>query len=155
VGRVVDEPDDKRVEQALDLVAGERYQLVRPGMAGVFVGADDSEESMGEHRESYPAVPGRPASDLVFVQSGEALAGLEGLLNRPSASGDLHQGGQRYVGGRIAAVEGEFTGAPVAAHEQLVVAGPVVGDVGQGPVVKAVEKSRDRQTPPWPDRAGR
>lgn len=74
VGRVVDEPDDKRVEQALDLVAGERYQLVRPGMACVFVGADDSEESMGEHRESDPAVPGRPASDLVFVQSGQALA---------------------------------------------------------------------------------
>lgn len=65
----------------------------------MFVGADDGEEGVGEHGEGDPAVPGGPASDLVFVESGQALAGLEGLLDRPSASGDPHQGGQRNPGG--------------------------------------------------------
>lgn len=34
VSRVVDGPNDECVEQALDFVAGERYQLVRPRVAG-------------------------------------------------------------------------------------------------------------------------
>ena len=37
----------------------------------------------------------RPAADLVLVQAGQALAGLEVLLHRPAAAGDLDQGGQR------------------------------------------------------------
>ncbi|AWW41827.1 hypothetical protein DN051_38630 [Streptomyces cadmiisoli] len=95
MGRIVDVLDDERNEQALDLVAGERYQSVGPGVAGVFVGTDDREEGMGEHREGDPAVPGCPASDPVFVRSGQAFAGREDLLDRPSASGNPHQGGQR------------------------------------------------------------
>ena len=54
------------------------------GVACVFVGADDGEEGVGEHGEGDPAGPGGVAADLVLVQSGQALAGLEGLLHPPS-----------------------------------------------------------------------
>lgn len=35
------------------------------------------EKGVGEHGEGDPAEPGRPASDLVLIESGQALAGLE------------------------------------------------------------------------------
>lgn len=73
VGRVVDSLGNEGDEQAGDLVAGERDQLVLGGLAGVFVRADDGEEGVGEHGEGYPARPGRVTADLVFVQSGQAL----------------------------------------------------------------------------------
>jgi hypothetical protein len=47
VGDVVEGLDNECDEQALDLVAGQRDQPVRSGVAGVFVGADDGEEGMG------------------------------------------------------------------------------------------------------------
>lgn len=77
VGCIAHGPDDERREQSLDLVAGERNQPVRGGMAGVFVGRDDGEEGVGEHGQSDPARPRGEAADLVFVQSGQALSGLE------------------------------------------------------------------------------
>ena len=83
VGRVVEGLDDEGDEQALDFVAGERYQGVRRGVVGVFVGADDGEEGVGEHGQGDPAGPGRVAADLVLVQSCQALAGLERLFSRP------------------------------------------------------------------------
>lgn len=83
VGRVVDGPDDEGDEQALDFVAGERYEGVRCGVAGVFVGAYDGEEGVGEHGQGDPAAPGCVAADLVLVQSGQALAGLECLFHSP------------------------------------------------------------------------
>jgi hypothetical protein len=46
MARAVARPDDERGEQALDLVARERYQLVRPWVACVFVGTDDGEEGV-------------------------------------------------------------------------------------------------------------
>lgn len=52
MGDVVVGLDDERDEQALDLVAGQRDQPVWGGFAGVFVGADDGGEGVGEHRES-------------------------------------------------------------------------------------------------------
>ena len=52
-------------------------------------------EGMGEHRQGGPAVPGAPAADLVLVKATEALAGLEGLLDRPAPAGDPDQDGQR------------------------------------------------------------
>jgi hypothetical protein len=70
-------------EQALDFVAGERYEGVWCGVAGVLVGADDGEEGMGEHGQGDPAGPGRVAADLVLVQSGQGLAGLERLFHSP------------------------------------------------------------------------
>ncbi len=44
VSHVVERLDGDRDEQALDLVAGQRYQVSRPGTAGVFVGSDDGKE---------------------------------------------------------------------------------------------------------------
>jgi len=54
----------------------------------VLVGADDGQEGVGTHREGYPAQPGGVAADLVLIQAGEALAGLEGLLDLPAGSGE-------------------------------------------------------------------
>ena len=96
VGCVVGRPNDECDEQALDLVAEQRDQPVRGGIAGVFVRADDSEEGMGEHGEGDPAGPGRVAAELVLVQAGQALSGLERLFDPSSGSRDLHQGWQEY-----------------------------------------------------------
>lgn len=74
MGGIVDGPNDEGDEQALDLVAGERYEAVRCRLPGVFIGSDDSEEGMGEHGEGDPAGPGRVAADLVLVQSGQAFS---------------------------------------------------------------------------------
>jgi hypothetical protein len=52
-------------------------------VAGVFVGSDDGEEGVREHGEGDPAGSGRVAADLVLVQAGQALAGLEELLHPP------------------------------------------------------------------------
>jgi hypothetical protein len=54
---MVDGSDDEGGEQALDLVAGERDQLTWPGVVGVFGGAHDGEEGVGEHGEGDPAGP--------------------------------------------------------------------------------------------------
>jgi hypothetical protein len=72
-----------RIEQPLDLVAGERDEPVRYGVPGVFVGADNGEEGVSEHGQGDPAGPGGVAADLVLVESGQAFSGLEGLLHPP------------------------------------------------------------------------
>lgn len=50
----------------------------------MFVGADDGEEGVGEHGQGDPVGPGGEAAELVLVQAGQALSGLEGLLHPPS-----------------------------------------------------------------------
>ncbi|MFI6085724.1 hypothetical protein ACIBBB_33090 [Streptomyces sp. NPDC051217] len=80
---VVDAVGDERDEQACDLVASERDEVVQGGMAGVFICADDGQEGGGEHGEGDPAGTGRVAADLALVQSGHALSGLERLLDPP------------------------------------------------------------------------
>ncbi len=57
VSCLVSGPDEERCEQALDLVAGERDQSVRGGVAGVFVGADDGKEGVSEHGQGDSARP--------------------------------------------------------------------------------------------------
>ncbi|WP_431607810.1 ISAs1 family transposase [Streptomyces lunaelactis] len=104
-------------EQALDLVAGQRDQVVRCGLVCVFVGADDCEEGMGQHREGDPAGPGGVAADLVLVQPGQPLLALEGLLHPPSGTCDLDQRGQGCRRGGVTAVVGKFTGGAVAADQ--------------------------------------
>lgn len=96
VGDVVEGLDDECYEQVLNLVAGQWDQPVRSGVAGVFVGADDGEEGVGEHREGAPAGPGGVATDLVLIEPGQPFLGLEGLFHTPSGSGDPHQLGQRH-----------------------------------------------------------
>ncbi|GAA2436722.1 hypothetical protein GCM10010191_59410 [Actinomadura vinacea] len=71
MGHVVHGLDDKHREQALDLVTGERDQPVRGGMAGVFVGADDGEEGVGEHGQGHRG--GREAA-VVGEFTGGAVA---------------------------------------------------------------------------------
>jgi hypothetical protein len=83
VGYLAHGPDDQGDEQSLDLVAGERDKPVRCGAPDVFVGADNGEEGVSEHGQGDPAGPGGVAADLVLVESGQALSGLEGLLHTP------------------------------------------------------------------------
>src|SRR5262249_33571061 len=85
-----------------------------------------------------PARPRGEAAELVLVQSGQALSGLEGLLHPPSRPGDADQCGQGRRGRRPAAVVGEFTGGAVAADQQPVTAWPGLGQVDDGPIVEAV-----------------
>lgn len=122
VGRIVHGPEDECREQALELVAGERDQPVRGGVAGVFIGADDGEEGVREHGQGDPAGPRGEAADLVLAQSGQALSGLKGLLHSPSRPSNPHQRGQGHRGRRPAAVVGEFASGAIAADQQLVAA---------------------------------
>ena len=52
-------------------------------VALVFAGAGGGEVGQGEHREGDVGVPGPPGADLVVVQAGFVLRGLEALLDRP------------------------------------------------------------------------
>lgn len=83
MGGVVDRTDDESDEQTLDLVAAQRYEVVRCRLAGVLIGSQDGEEGVGKHGEGHPAGPGRVAADLVLVQGGQSLSGLEELLHPP------------------------------------------------------------------------
>jgi hypothetical protein len=65
-----------------DFVAGEWYLPVGGGIAGG-VGGGDGQDGGGEHGQGDPPVPGGPAAGLVLIQAGQALGGLEILLNRP------------------------------------------------------------------------
>ena len=84
------------------------------------------QEGQGEHGQGDPPVPGRPAADLMLIQAGQALPGLEIFLGGPSEPGDLDQGGQWDRVRAVAAVEGQFPGSPVAADQQPAVAGPAL-----------------------------
>src|ERR1700683_2050505 len=68
--------------------------------------------SMARVTHRYQEVP---AAHLVLIQAGQALAGLEVLLDRPAKPGDLDQGGQRDPLRGVAVVEGQFPGASVPA----------------------------------------
>ena len=74
-------------EWSLYFVAGESDESGGGGVFVVLVGADDGQEGVGEHREGDPAQPGGVAADLVLFQAGEALAGLESLLDLRVLSG--------------------------------------------------------------------
>ena len=64
-----------------DLVAGQRDLVRRPEAAGVLGGRGDGEDRGGEHGEGDPPVPRGPAADLVLIQAGQALSGLEILFD--------------------------------------------------------------------------
>ena len=98
VAQSLDRWDQDDGEEVSDLVAGEGDLVGRRGCSGVLDGGGDGEEGVGEQGEGGPAVPGGPGTDLVLVQAGQFLAGLEVLLDRPPAAGDPDQGGQWYRG---------------------------------------------------------
>jgi len=76
--------------------------------------------------------------DLMFIQAGQALGGLEVLLRSPPLAGDLDQDREGDVAGCVAAVERQFPGGAVAADQQPVAAGLARGDADPGPVVVPV-----------------
>ena len=132
-------------EESADFVAGQWNQLLPAVVAawpvnGRAGGCHDGQEGVGEQGEGGPAVPGGPASDLVLVQGGEFLAGLEAFLDAPASAGDGDQSRQWDRLGCPGAVERQFAGAAVAPDQQVVVAwaGLWVGQGDQCPVVPAV-----------------
>jgi hypothetical protein len=54
-------------------------------VVAVFVGAGGGEVGECEHGQGDVGVPGSPGADLVMVQAGLVLRGLEALLDRPRA----------------------------------------------------------------------
>jgi hypothetical protein len=65
-------------------------------VAGLFGVCGDGEERGREHRQGDVAVPGVVFADLVVVQAGLVLGGLEGFLDAPPASGNADEFGQRH-----------------------------------------------------------
>jgi hypothetical protein len=114
--------DEQRGEQVLESVAGQPDQPGWWRVAGAVGSGQDHQEGVGDHAQGGPVVPGAPAADLVLVQAGKALAGVEGLLNGPAPPGDLDQDGQRGGAGSRAAVVGQLAGRVVAADQQPVLA---------------------------------
>ena len=98
-----------------DLVAGQGDLPGRGRAAGGFDGGGGGEDGGAGHGQGDPPVPGGPAAQLVLIQAGQALAGLEVLLDPPAKPGDLDQGGQRDPLRGVAVVEGQFPGAWVPA----------------------------------------
>jgi hypothetical protein len=72
--------DGEAGEEAGDLVAGQRDLPGWVRGAEGFEGGGDGEDG-GEHGQGDPPVPGGPAADLMLVQAGEALSGLEVFLD--------------------------------------------------------------------------
>jgi hypothetical protein len=111
---------DQFGEQVSDLVAGQGDQTLGWWMLGALGCGDDREQGVGEHGQQGPAPPGQPATNLVFIEPGQAFAGLKTLLDSPSPTSHPDQFAKPDRGRAIAAVEGEFTVAEVAADEQPV-----------------------------------
>lgn len=131
-------PDDQGGEQVADFVAGERDLAVGRRSAGALGGGGDGQERGGEHGQGDPAVPGVPAADLMLVQAGQSLAGLEVVLHRPPPAGDPGECGEGDVAGCVAAVEGQFPGPAAAADQQPAVPGPAGVDADECPVAGPV-----------------
>jgi hypothetical protein len=83
-----DRGDDQDVQEPAGFWDGDRDVF---GVGVVVLGGEGSEDGQGEHGEGDEPVPGRPAADLVVVQAGLVLAGLEQFLDAPAAAGDPSQ----------------------------------------------------------------
>lgn len=81
----------------------------------VFAGADDGRKAWASFTRATQRSQG--GGGLVLIQAGEALAGLESLLDPPAGSGDAGQGGQRYWTWAETAVVGHLAGGAVAADQ--------------------------------------
>jgi hypothetical protein len=103
----------------------------------VLGGGGDGEEGVREHGEDGPPVPGGPGADLVLVEGGQALGGLEVSSIRHLVPATRTSAASGTGPGCPAAVEGELAGAGVAADQQPVLAGAGFVDVDQCPRVPA------------------
>src|SRR5205823_4127913 len=106
--------NEQRGEQVPNLVECQ-WNEPRWRRCGMFGGGGDGQEQVRQQHQGGPAVPRGPGADLVLVQAGAALGGLEGLLDGPPAAGDANQHAQGDRLGCVAAVERQLTGATVAA----------------------------------------
>lgn len=109
--------------------------------SGAPFGPGDGREGVGEHREGDVPVPAGVLTDLVVVQAGLALGGLEGLLDRPPGAGDAHQIGQAHALGSVAEVVRQLGRVGQAAAGRRPVLGVGVAfavDAGSGPRVPTV-----------------
>ncbi|MER6102540.1 IS701 family transposase [Streptomyces sp. NPDC001832] len=97
--------------------------------AGIPAGWVTGDEVYGDNTHLRTALEKRGQNYVLAVSCRHHIA---------TPAGNPYQGLQCGRGGRVAAVVGEFAGAAVAADEEMPVAGTVVGDGGQGPVVVAV-----------------
>jgi hypothetical protein len=88
VSKVTAGPSEQCREQMLDLVAGQPDQPCRCWVAGPFGQGGHDQEGVSEHRQRDPPVPGAPAAHLVLVETDQALAGLDVLLDGPAPPGD-------------------------------------------------------------------
>jgi hypothetical protein len=82
---------------------------------------------VGEHGQGDVPVPAGPLPDLVVVEAGFALAGLEGLLDRPPGAGNTHQFGQGHPCRSMADVVGQISGVREGPAGQQ----PVLGTAGR------------------------
>jgi hypothetical protein len=137
-----------------DLVAGQGDLVRRPEAVGVLGGCGDGKGRGGEHGEGDPPVPRGPAADLVLIQAGQALSGLEILFDGPAEPGDCDQGGQRDLLQAVAPVEGQFPGVAVAADQQVPVSRAGVADGDPGPVIPAMSFSAGTCGQPLPGLPG-
>jgi hypothetical protein len=71
-------------EQAADLVAGQRDQLLVVRVAGGGLAGQDGQEGVGEQGQDGPPVPGGPGPDLVLVQGGQFLAASKTVPGAPA-----------------------------------------------------------------------
>jgi hypothetical protein len=120
----------------------------------VLKGGGDGEDGSGEHGQGDPPVPGGPAADLVLVEAGEALAGLEVLLDGPAEPRDPDEGGQRDRVRAVAVLEGQFAGAPVPPDEQVPASRAVAVDGDPGAVVPALPLGAEKGLGPGGDDCG-
>ena len=51
-------------------------------------GGGHGQERVGEHGQGGPSVPGGPARDLVLIQPGQILGGLEGFFDDDAENPD-------------------------------------------------------------------
>ena len=107
-------------EQAADLVAGQRDQLLITGTAVAGLAGQDGQERMGEQGQDGPPVPGVPGTDLVLIQGSQLLPASKTVLDLPPRPGHVHELGQWHGMGCVGAVEGELAVADPAADQQPV-----------------------------------
>jgi len=105
-----------------------------------FGGREHGEQGVGEHRDQGPAAPGGPAADLVLIEPGQALTGLEGFLDAPAAPATRTNSGSPTGRAAVAAEVGQLAVAGMAADQQPLVpdtggAGVGAGEGDPGPVV--------------------
>lgn len=107
------------------------------GRSGRRVG-QERQVNVGDHDQGDVPVPGDVLTDLVMVEPGLVLGGLEALLDAPAGSCHADQGGQSGRAGGPAPVVGHFRGVADRAAGQQPVMGAVLAERDPGPVVETV-----------------